>query len=632
MENERFDYILNYSSNIPKKTKKILKDIVENHNTSWYEDVYNRNKNNLDNIAIFYRGTKVTYKELFENVNKFAKSLANLDCKRNGKIQEIPICMANCPEFIYLILAANRLGIKINVFNDEFDPDYIKEIINSSNSKLLFATDNMYQNLSKTTNNIDLDKIILFSLTDSLPNHEDPYIEIDKEFYDFKNKVPMYKQNDNRIISNDEFIQSGINYDKEIVDEGSLDDDFIISYTSGSTNTTRPKAMIHRNSSLITIARFHDKDASNLPSIKNFTTLAQIPTHSNTDVITSISDTLSMKCTVALEPIYNEHFFLKSMLINKPNYGLATRCFWLTAFKELMNNQSYSNVRLPFLMMPTAVGEPLTPNEEKFCNKMLRKTKAGTELIPIPITSMSIGGGDCEHGGLFFTFYKSLKEKLPHIALDKKGLGLEPFKMVDCAIIDKNGNRCKKNTLGKLVANSPCTMKEYKDNEEATNEFFITDAEGNKWGDCKVHAYIDKHNTVHMKGRLGNDIILSDGMTIPVFKISDKILKDTKNILSCEVNYLKENDKIVVDIECQPHIKSNSKILSSIDSANKRCIKTFPVELTDKIVYRLRNNVRPFPLTGCGKRNNLKLKNEGINNTFRITDYVEQEKLAEKVM
>ena len=63
--------------------------------------------------------------------------------------------------------------------------------------------------------------------------------------------------------------------------------------------------------------------------MKDFTIQAQIPTHSNTDIIASISDSLMQGSRLALEPIYDKDFFIDSLLINRPNYVVATRSFWL---------------------------------------------------------------------------------------------------------------------------------------------------------------------------------------------------------------------------------------------------------------------------------------------------------------
>ncbi len=615
MEKQRYDYILNYNDNIPNDVRKILTDIVENHNWSWYKEISERNKNNPDSIALLYRGKKITFREMFENANSFAKSLKTIGIKKGD---EIPMCMANCPETVYMLLAANMIGAKVNIFNDEFDKEYIETILNNTKSDYLFSTDNMFGNIAEATKKSNIKKTVLFSLCDSLPNGIDPYKELDDDFYVFENKVPSFKET-NSIIDKNEFINSGKNYSEELEEVGYLDDEFLITYTSGSTNTSKPKAIIHRNSSPMVVARFHDKDASNLPTIKNLITLAQIPTHSNTDIITSISDTLSMRCTVALEPIYNQDFFLRSMIINKPNYVLATRCFWLKAFKEINSNPNLKDLKMPYLVMPTEVGEPLAQNEEKFLNRILRKVKAGYDIIPSPISPvcMSVGGGDCEHGGLFFTFFKALKQKLPRFAVSKTGMGLEAFKMVECAVLNENNEVCKPGELGRLVANSPCTMKEYKDNQTATDEFYIEDNYGRKWANCNVHAFIDKNNTVHMKGRMGNEITLSDGTKFPIFKVADEILKDTKGILSCEVINMNAENVIVAHLECQPNIKSESAIRKIIVSADQRCKKSFPAEVYSKIVFRYRDTEKAFPVTGCGKRNNLVLASEGMEETFK---------------
>ena len=65
--------------------------------------------------------------------------------------------------------------------------------------------------------------------------------------------------------------------------------------------------------------------------------------------------------------------------------------------------------------MLTAVGEPLSMGEEKFINKMLRKAECGVDRLPRPFAPVpvSIGGGDCERGGMFFTSYRLYRDLNP---------------------------------------------------------------------------------------------------------------------------------------------------------------------------------------------------------------------------
>lgn len=583
----------------------ILKDIELNHNWSWYREIHNRNKNDLDAIAIFYRGTKITYRELFENSIKFAKAMKSIGIKKND---EIPICMGNCPEIVYVLCAISMIGAKANIFGCDFNKEYITQIIDGCNSPILFASDNIYDQIKKSVDNSLCKKKVLISLTDSLLNHTDPYAEIDNRFYEFENKVWSFKKDDNTIVDKDEFIALGANYNDKLINNSmDLNDEFTITYSSGSTNSERPKAIVHTIRPYITMGRFHDKDASATRPMKNMTVLAQIPTHSNTNITSNISDTLMQGCTIALEPIYDKDFFLYSLLINKPNFITSTRSFWINAMKKLSLD---SKIKLPFILAAFSVGESLSPGEEKFINRIFRKAKVGMNMLPFPISPLpiSIAGGDCEHGGLFFNLFKKYNDMKPYYLLHKEQSGLRSFSMVEYAVLDEYGNKCAPYKIGRLVANSNCNMKCYKDDPMATKEFYIFDANGKKWADCSIYSYIDYYGSVHMKGRL---LTIKDA--IPPFVIADEILKDTKNIMSCEVIPFEDGQDIiyVAHIEPQPSSKmSNKDLLVSIESRIKA---NFPDNVVENVFYRLRDNNESFPLTSCGKRSNKDLMAEGIS-------------------
>lgn len=602
--------------------KEVLNEI-EQHNDSWFQDIYERNKGNLDAPALWYRGTNISYQEMLKEANRYAKSLRKLGIKQGD---EVSACLSNTPELIYLLMAISMLGAKINLFGSQFDQDYIKKIIDDCSSKVFFATDCQYEDIKNITLESSIEKIVLVSLTSSLKDGIDPYDEVDKIFCEFGNKIPEFQCENDKIIDVKEFAAFGDDMEDIVPANTNLDDEFTITYSSGSTHSTRPKAIVHRIRSFVTMARFHDSDVSGLPAMKNIRGLAHIPPHSNTDLITSISDVLSQHGTVALEPIYDQNFFLPSLMINKPNFVPATTSFWLNAAKKIRFDESYRNLQLPFLIIPTAVGEPVAPNEEKFINKALKTTKAGKDLFHLPYTPvcLSIGGGDCEHGGLFFTLYKALQEKRLSCWLRKKSFGLKPFALAEYAVLDRNGKRCGVNELGRLVANSNCTMKGYKNNPEATRQFFIYDNTGKRWGDCQAYGYIDQFGSVHIKGRIGNEFISSNGEKIPLFLIRDEILKDTKHILSCELVMVKDDkndDKIVAHIEFQPGVKIN--VTNVLMGAEKRCKNVFSDEVLNCLCYRIRGMKESFPLSGCGKRSQPLLKAEGYDGDLMVKPSIE---------
>lgn len=582
-----------------KKSNIYLKEIEENHNHSLFEEIFERREKDAHKTALFYRGKKIKYSELKTKVYEYAKAL-----KENGikKGDEIPICMSNTPEFVYLIGAISLIGAQANVFGASWDKDYITEIINECNTDLIFVTDDLYAKIEGCIKESKVKNIIVSSLTDSLPNKKNPYIELESKWYDFKDRsASIVRDNENaRLLSI--FIESGKKYTGQVEEKVDLNDIYTTTYSSGSTNSSRPKGIVHDVKSYVVMGTFHDPEKSNVPSMRNLRMLAHIPPHSNTDIQSCITDPLMQGTEVALEPIYNEEHYIYSLLINKPSFVTATRSFFLKLADDILYNKKYKNVKMPFLLVPMIVGEPTSPGEEKYINKCLRKINAGSKYTHLPISpiTVSIAGGDCEHGGLFFILFKALQEKKLKYLLGKEQKGLRTYNMVEVVALRENGEHCEPGEIGRLGANSPCTMICYKNDPEATEQFFMKDVYGKTWGDCSVYGYIDRYSDIHMKGRIESKD------EIPPFQIADIVLKDTKNILSCEV--IKVDSNYVIHFRTMPDkkIKDTRQIILSI---NNRCLKYFDKKLVDKFIYKERTT---FPLTGCGKRNNLSLKEEEI--------------------
>ena len=327
-----------------------LMNIEKNHNHSWYQEIKNIAEKNPNELALFYKGNKITFNEMINKADELAKSLAKMGIKKGDSI---PACLANTPEFVYLILAINKLGAKITLFGDHFDHEYIKEILNNCTKKVFFASDDFYENIKDVVENHDFDNRVIFSLADSLPKNPkecDEYEESLDKYYYIDNRAKEFKAKDNSILLFDEFKNYGEDYDQVINDDNDLDTDFLITFTSGSTKVGRPKAIIHSNRSLITCGIFHQPKYSGNPEIKGLRGLAHIHTESNTDVITCISDNLMQTWSVALEPVYGKNTFLDILFLNKPNYCNATTTHIIEAAKEYLIEKKFSGRKLPRLL------------------------------------------------------------------------------------------------------------------------------------------------------------------------------------------------------------------------------------------------------------------------------------------
>lgn len=616
-----------------------LDELNQNHNTSWAIEMYRRNLDNLNGIALLYRGNKITYREMFDRAYSYAYTLKKLGYHKGS---EIPACVTNIPEFVYLLLAVSFIGAKINVIGDRFDEKYLLSILNKTGSNHIFLSDEL-KCTSKMLDIIgasNINNIVVFSLEDSLPKDSgmqigyDPYFVLEPQI--IKNNVRSYRAlSTKKVIAAVDFFEE-VPKDlttNVIARDVTLDDPFAITYTSGTTDPGCPKGVIHSNRSYITLSRFKENDVSGMPSMRNLTVLAHIPTYTHMELSCAISDTFYEKCTLALEPFYDKDFFLNSLLINKPNFVPASVGFWTEACDKLNFDSHYQKTKLPFLMIPTVTGEGISPGEEKYFNQTARKHSFGTAKLPFPLApvTFSIGGGTSESSGIFVTLFKALQEKRLNSLVTGATLGLTPHRFAILEVLDTEGGYCPLGVPGRLVVeeSSPCNMLSYTD-EKLNSNIYITDKYGKKWLDMGTFSYkSDNKGRIKMKGRMGSLITLSDESTVPYYQIEDIILKDTKNIMSCTLVKITQNDKdyYVCHIAFQHNHKSSE--VGILQNAAMRLAKSIPSEVLSSIYFRPRFT---FPVAPSGKRGTGLLLQEGLTNNCIACDSLLPAKVKNHVL
>ena len=601
---------------------KALIELREKYNMSWYQYLKYRNRNNLNDLALFYRGNKITFGEMFKRADEVAKSLA-----ASGIVagDEIGVCVTNTPELLYILLGANKIGVKVNPFGADYNPEYLSEIMDGISKKVLFVSDDNYDQIAGIVNSKGFDKVVVSSLCDSLPLEPekcDEYVpELDK-YYHFENKakdIIRFVPNTMGFFS---FVEFGKMSDAKVIECGDLETDFLVTYTSGSTRIGFPKAMIHKNRSLNVMGRFHDPELCGNPKIPGLRGLAHIHPDSNTNLITCISDNLMQGWSVALEPTYCLENSLDVLVLNKPNYVDATTSFILEAAKQyLMDRKFHENgkgIKLPHLLATFAVGEGTRRGEEKFINTMLRESRAGSGVrmrgFRLPFTSLSIGGGDCEHGGIYYTLWKVLYQRIWGPLLGKEEIGLlpVPYVVVTCLKQNENGvyEECDYFEKGIIVANSYSNLSCYKDNPEETNKLILEDNLGRKWVSCKTYGYIDNIGSVHVKGRVPD----KKSNIIETYEIDDVITADSKNILSCTT--VEVDGKFVSTVQIQPFVKVSEEKVT--DSIRRRLSSTLSSEVCDLLYIRFLPCRESYPVTAAIKRSSVLLEKMGFENTRKL--------------
>ena len=465
------------------KSIALLKKIYADHNHSWYKEIYDRAVDDMDKVALFYRGNKITYREMFAKADAAAKSLKEMGIEKGD---EIPCCLSNTPELVYIMLAANKIGAKLNLFGTNLEPEYMEEIIAGTSKKLFIATDNVYGRIKDVVSKFNFDNKLLVSLHDSLPERPELCDEYEPDldrYYRYISLVKGYKETEPSIMSFDEFLDHGKNYDKEIIDDNDLETEFAVTYTSGSTRRGRPKAILHCNRSYIVGGIYNNTNLTGSPEVPEIRGLAHIHPDSNTNLVTCISDNLIKHGSVALEPEYDKKSCLDYIRINKPVHLDATTSFLIQVAKDYYKSkvEQKRKIKFPKMLVTMAVGEAASLGEEKFINHFLLETRAGSDIslngIKLPCGPLSIGGGDCEHGGIFYTLLKKVQALPKKMMLHGSDYGMTPvpFAVVTALkqLPDGSWEECNYNEPGVIVANSITSMKGYKNNPEATQKKIV---------------------------------------------------------------------------------------------------------------------------------------------------------------
>ena len=169
---EHADNMCKIDIRFDKKYNEIKTDLLYYHNHSLYDEIVDRNADKLEKEVIWYKGTSLLYKDIFKTVDIYARSLKRLGYEKGD---EIPICSSNIPQFVYIFLAASKIGAIINSFGEWFDENYCYDIIKRSESRNLFVSSDYRMKFEKMLDGTDI-KIWDFSIDLEKSNTEREFI------------------------------------------------------------------------------------------------------------------------------------------------------------------------------------------------------------------------------------------------------------------------------------------------------------------------------------------------------------------------------------------------------------------------------------------------------------------------
>jgi long-chain acyl-CoA synthetase len=117
-----------------------------------------------DKTAVIFYGQKISYRELRDQIDRFATALCDLGVKKGDRVA---LLLLNSPQFIIAYFGVLKAGAIVTAISPVYVSPEIKHQLLDSGATTIVCQDILYGNIEKT--GVKLDRVILTGITEYLP-------------------------------------------------------------------------------------------------------------------------------------------------------------------------------------------------------------------------------------------------------------------------------------------------------------------------------------------------------------------------------------------------------------------------------------------------------------------------------
>lgn len=441
-----------------------------------YEYLWENNKEHLDDIAIEYFGRKISYRKLFENIDRTAAAFAALGvCK--GDIVSLAVLAS--PETVFSFYALDRLGAVCNFINVLSSADEFVAYLNEAESKILVCWDTFYKTATEKLSNTEVTKVVVIDPLSYLPPVKS-----------FLARFKSHQQNisDAIAIKWSDFLSAGHGM-VYTINRYAVNTPCVMAHTGGTTGM--PKGVVLSDDAINMVA-FQQKHARNHTRQEVFLDL--IVPFVIYGLGVNIHTPLSLGFKLVLVPFFKPEEIPNFFLKYKPNIIISIPSYWI----PLLSSNKLENADLSHIKLAAAGGDGMTLELENMLNDFLEQHGSDAKIL----------------NGYGLTEVCSASVASAMYARKLGSVG-QPYIHNQIKIVEPNTtNELKYNQQGEVCINSPCMMLGYYKNEDATAEMIKVHPDGLKWVHTGDLGHIDEDGFLFLTGRIRR-IILTSYTEIP---------------------------------------------------------------------------------------------------------------------
>lgn len=448
---------------------------VEIPKVTAYQQIYDKMKDKSGMIALEYFKRKITYKEVFENIEKTAKALKAIGVKKGDVVT---LAMPTCPETVYLFYALNRIGAISNCVDPRMTVDGFKMSLESTDSHHIITVDMCEPIISEVVKEADVKNVISVSPVESAP-------------LPIKALAMSKKAGKSQFMNWQEFIKKGKAY------QGTLDSEYeenmplTIVHTGGTTG--KPKGVVLTNENFNNMALTQVLCDLGFEAGDRFLTF--LPPFTAYCLVNAIHDGLYLGWHNILIPMFQPSDFPYLMKKHKPNHVLSGPILWDAFIRS--KKQEKENLR--YLKSPISGGDSLNIELERQVNEFLKNHGSPSTIVQ--------GYGMSEiSAAAFYAKQSSYKPGSVGIPYIKNNVG----------IFDPDtGEELQYNQEGEICISSPTLMLGYYNNPEETARVIEVKDDGERWLHTGDIGRVDEDGNLYIIGRMKRMIVRNGNKLFP---------------------------------------------------------------------------------------------------------------------
>ncbi len=494
--------------------------------------------------ALVYFGRRISRNTFVEQVHLWGRVIKGMGLQEGD---ELLIYGPALPEFIYIMFAADMIGVTANLPNLMVKPEDLDSMVGKS--RIAFVFDGMEKPIRETLARKQFEHVVILTATRSmgypLKLLASPVNSIKRLGLRLSAKY---------LTANAAIRQFG-QYNGALEASGNIDKPAYLFCSSGTSGKGYAQQIGMTDKAMIAMCR--NALAFNLkgnPFREGSSSYCPVPPFVCTGFFTLVMAPLYRGMTVYLDPRLSASLFAKNILTIRPQIAVATGGYWIKLIEQVDRLiQAGKRPDLSFLRFPVMGGEGCTPEALRHINEVLEACGSTVALTSgYGLTEIfSVSTVDYEPTG----FQKDYSREVVCVGY--------PIPGVTVGIFDEDGQELDYGERGEVWIKTPSLTCGYIDHPELSGAR-IQDG----WLRTQDLGVLDSSGKLFIYGRMAQHIVARGGEKVYLFDIASRLREDpaVKDALVCRLET--ENGPLVAHVVLEDDIRESEKedVLRRLDT------------------------------------------------------------------